>query len=134
MNTPLTPYDYTATVEAITDGDTCVLLIDCGFSIFHRVNARLWGCNAAEHGTPGGDAATAHLRALLPAGTRVGLRSHGADKYGSRTDASILLPDPTGAFTMDLVTHLIADGWAASWNGTGQKPVPAFPPVPVAAG
>ena len=127
MTTPLTPYDYTATIESVTDGDTCVALIDLGFSILHRVNVRLFGCNAAEHATPGGDAATAHLRTLLPAGTRVGLRSRGVDKYGGRTDASLLLADATGKLTVDLVTGLIADGWAAPWNGTGPKPVPVWP-------
>ena len=127
MTKPLTPYDYTATVEKVVDADTIVALIDLGFSILHRVNVRLWGCNAAEHGTPGGDAATAHLRTLLPVGTRVGLRSKGADKYGGRSDASLLLADAAGALTVDLVTGLIADGWAAKWDGTGSKPVPAWP-------
>ena len=56
MTTPLTPYDYTATIESTTDGDTVVALIDLGFSILHRVHVRLFGCNAAEHGTPRGDA------------------------------------------------------------------------------
>lgn len=135
MTAPLTPYDYTATIESVTDGDTVVALIDLGFSILHRVNVRLWGCNAAEHATPAGDAATANLRALLPVGTRVGLRSKGADKYGGRTDAALLLKDKTGALSLDLATTLIATGWAAKWDGTGVKPLPAWPiPVPVKVG
>ena len=54
------------------------MIIYLVFYILHRVNVRFWGCNAAGHNTLGGDAATAHLRALLLVGTRVSLRSRGS--------------------------------------------------------
>ncbi len=130
MSTPsLTLYDYTATVEIVTDGDTLAVVLDLGFSILHRVKVRLFGCNTAEPRTPAGDAATAFLRGLLPPGTKVGLRSKGVDKYGGRTNAQLFLKDATGAYTRDLVALLVAEGWAVAWNGKGPKPLPVWPRV-----
>ncbi len=129
---------FTAVVSDVIDGDTIKLAVrlqksrgkdaDLGFSVYREsgwlvlhYSFRLLGCNAAEHGTPGGDAATANLRTLLPVGTVVTVHSVSNDKY-SRYDASVTLPSGE-----DLVTYLIAHQWAAPWNGQGPKPVPPWP-------
>lgn len=129
---------WPARVVEVIDGDTVKLAVllapargkdkDYGFSVYvegrHLVlhySFRLLGCNAAEHGTPGGDAATANLRTLLPVGEMVTVASVKNDKY-SRYDAAIMLPDGT-----ELVKKLIAEQWAAPWDGTGPKPVPLWP-------
>lgn len=130
--------NFTAVVVSVIDGDTIKLAVrlgksrgkdaDLGFSVYREsgwlvlhYSFRLLGCNAAEHGTPAGDAATANLKTLLPAGTVVTISSVSNDKY-SRYDALVQLPSG-----QDLVTLLIAQQWAAPWNGLGPKPLPPWP-------
>lgn len=114
-------YDY-CTVLRVVDGDTIWVEIDHGLSMFSRWPVRVLGCNAAERGTEGGDAATAHLTALLPAGTRVGVLSVQWDKYGGRILGYVRLVDG-----QDLGALLIATQWAAPWDGRGKAPVPPWP-------
>jgi endonuclease YncB( thermonuclease family) len=130
---------HAGTVLAVHDGDTITVAIplastrrangDLGFHLYaehgHVVlhcPIRLLGCNAIELKDPGGREAQQNLASLLPIGTVVTLRTVAADKWGTRWDAAITLPDGT-----DLVPHLIATGWAAPWTGQGPKPVPAWP-------
>lgn len=114
-------YIYAATVIAVHDGDTITADIDLGFSVHTIQHLRLLGCNARELSQPGGPDAAANLAGLL-FGKQVTVRSVKPDKFGGRYDAAITLPDGT-----DLVTQLIADQWAAPWDGTGAKPVPPWP-------
>lgn len=112
-----------STVLEVIDGDTIRLNIDLGFTVtVGPLLMRLYGCNAAEHGTPGGDAATAHLKSILPAGAKVTVRSYGLDKYAGRFDGDLLSPDGS-----TLVQQLVASQWVATWTGTGPKPVPPWP-------
>lgn len=120
-------YTYAAMVTAVHDGDTITVSVDLGWHvILFGQDIRLLGCNARELAQPGGPEAGAHLAALLaqvaPAPTRVTIHTVKPDKYGGRYDAAVTLPDGT-----DLVTQLIADGWAAAWDGKGTKPVPPWP-------
>lgn len=116
-------YTYTAHTVKITDGDTVVLDLDLGRRIWVRdAPHRLYGCNARELHDPGGREARDHLAGLLPPGTLVTVRSIKPDKFSDRYDASILLPDGR-----DLVTLLIAEHWAAPWDGVGERPVPPWP-------
>lgn len=129
---------FPAVVTDVIDGDTVKLSVrlaksrgkdaDLGFHVYREggwlvlhYTFRLLGCNAAEHGTPAGDAATANLKALLPVGTVVVVTSVSNDKY-SRYDADITMSPGT-----DLVSYLIAHEWAAPWNGQGPKPLPPWP-------
>ena len=119
----LEPYTYKATVNYVHDGDTINVNLDQGLDEWHhRLSVRFLGSNAAELGTPGGDAAAANLKALLPAGTKVVLRSVAWDKFGGRVDADVLEVDGT-----DLIQTLIAQQWLAAWDGTGTRPVPPWP-------
>lgn len=123
---PLTgpAYTYTATVLAVHDGDTFTALVDLGFDVALRVKLRLLGCNAIELGQPGGTEAGDNLRQLINLRT-VYLHTVQVDKYGGRYDAQVTLPD-----IGDLATKLIADGWAAAWDGKGPRPVPPWPRQP----
>ena len=119
----MTPtYVYAATVLSVHDGDTLTASISLGFNVSFRTSVRLLGCNAIELSQPGGIEARDNLRALLPAGTPIVLRSVLVDKYGGRVDAQINLADGT-----DLIAALIAAHWAAAWDGTGTRPVPPWP-------
>lgn len=116
-------YRYTAVVVEVHDGDTFTADVDLGFGVWLRGQSyRLAGCNARELAEPGGIEARDHLRVPLPAGARVTLTSIRPDKYGGRYDAAVTLPDGS-----DLTNLLVADGWAALWNGRGSRPVPPWP-------
>jgi len=135
-------YTYPATVLDVIDGDTLHLDLELGrarhrnhdygfhlyaegFALRLHLTGRLLGLNAAEHGTPGGDAATANLTALLPPGTACQVITSPSlvDKYGGRWDVRLLVGSPS----YDLGDWLVAQGWAAAWDGTGPKPVPPWP-------
>ncbi len=116
-----------AQVVRVIDADTVALDVDLGFGVWQRYQSfRLLGCNGRERSDVGGPEATAHLAAILPAGTFVSLASIKPDKYGGRYDAKITLPDGR-----DLTQVLVAEGWAAAWDGKGSKPVPPWPRQPL---
>lgn len=110
-----------ATVTRIIDGDTVVVSADLGWQISLLVTVRLFGINAQEHTLPGGKEATEHLSGLLVPGARVMLTSMGIDKYANRTDGVIMLGN------VDIARQMVHDGYAAPWNGRGQRPVPPWP-------
>lgn len=128
-------YVFPAVIDEIIDGDTIVATATVA-KAFHEtwLAQRPWrlnGCNAREKNDPtgGGMAAKAHLIALLPVGTPVTLTSIKVDPYtdsryeSARYEATVTLPDGT-----DLVTLLIAEQWAAAWNGVSQpRPLPPWP-------
>jgi len=120
---PLTgpAYTYTAAVLTVHDGDTFTAVIDLGFDVTITTSVRLLGCNAIELGQPGGVEAGANLRQLI-CGKAIYLHTVKADKYGGRYDAQVTVPG-----VGDLATLLIADGWAAAWDGKGPRPTPPWP-------
>lgn len=118
---------FPAVVAAIHDGDTLTVRADLGFMVWEDVHVRLAGCNAAELNTDAGKAARDHLAALAPPNTAVTLICLGPDKYGGRWQGGIILPDG-----VDVAEQMIADGYAAVWNGKGTAPVPPWP-IPEAA-
>jgi endonuclease YncB( thermonuclease family) len=123
----LVAFTYNATVLRIIDGDTIEVDVDHGFYLHNTpVPVRLLGCNAAEHGTPGGDAATANLAALVPPGTPIALVTAKPDKFAPRWDADVTYRGSDGRYR-DLVADLVAGQWVAPWDGRGVKPVPPWP-------
>lgn len=122
-------YVYQSVVTEVHDADTIHVVPDLGFGVklhgteqtIDGIVIRFAGCNGAELGTPGGDAAAANLKTLLPPGTPVVLRTVSQDKYG-RWDADVIEVDGT-----DLIAQLITDQWLAPWNGVGERPVPPWP-------
>lgn len=121
------PYIYNATVLYVHDGDTFDVDVDFGFFIHQQpVSVRLLGANAIELSKPGGKEARDHLATLLPVGAKVLLQTARPDKYAPRWDAQVTYLTADGA-VHDLVTDLIADGWAAPYSGSGPMPVPVWP-------
>lgn len=117
-------YEYAARVERIIDGDTVTLMIDLGFDTFRHDTFRLYGINAAEHGTPSGDAATAYLGTLIPPGTALTASTFKdkLDKYGR------MLAALTTADGKSVNDEMVTSGHALPYFGKGPKPVP--PPLP----
>ncbi len=125
-------YDYWATVVSVHDGDTLTCDIDLGFSTWRRnQHLRLAGISALELSMPGGIEARDYLRSILPAGTRVMLRSYRAEADPSdvmsfdRYVVRVRLPNGP-----DLTDRLVLDGYAVLWDGkTKPAPYPAWPIV-----
>ena len=123
-------FRFYATINEVHDGDTLYGYVDQGIGQWNHgaakngIGLRLNGCNARELSEPGGIEARDNLAALVPVGSVVPITSVSWDKYSNRLDVTITLADGT-----DLVSKLIADGWAAAWDGTGARPVPAWPRV-----
>lgn len=117
------------TLIEVRDGDTLTMDIDQALSTWHHgLGIRLcWsgspgGLNAWEKNTEGGKAATRNLASLLTLGQRYDITSLRWDKYAERIDALVTLPDGR-----DLGRVLVETGWAAPWDGKGERPVPAWP-------
>lgn len=117
-------YEYAATVQRVVDGDTVDLMVDLGFDTHRFDRFRLYGINAAEHGTPSGNAATAYLKGILTAGLTVTATTHKDkfDKYGR------MLAVLTTADGKSVNDEMVASGHAAPYFGVGPRPVPLWPP------
>lgn len=111
-----------ATIVRIIDGDTLVAAADLGWHLTLELTVRLADVNAIELARPGGREAAQHLAALTPPGSAVTLVSLGLDKYGGRTDGRIIRPDG-----VDVAARMVADGYAAPWDGRGPRPTPPWP-------
>ena len=135
-----------ATVVSVVDGDTVKLEaalgsqrgkdVDLGFHVYRRSNKlvihdtfRLYGINAAEHGTPAGDAATEFLSHLLPVGCRVvaavrQVAGHDdQEKYGRWLTGLAVVSGQTGIGSVpDVCALLVATGHAVWWDGKGERP------------
>ena len=124
-------YEYAARVDKVVDGDTCNLSIDLGFCIYYAHSCRLFGINAAEHGTPAGDAAKLFLEGLLPVGTLVIVRTqkNESEKYGRILGTIVVPPKKTRKKGVVVPTpvsindQLVAAGHAIPWDGKGARPV-----------
>lgn len=119
-------YEYKATVVRVIDGDTVILDVDLGFYVLVRMSCRLAGINAIELNQPGGSQARVHLSEMLPVATPVIVESVKPDKFAGRFDAIVI--EPRTATTIN--DRMVADGYAAVWNGSGPRPVPPWP-IPV---
>jgi endonuclease YncB( thermonuclease family) len=121
---------YAATVTSVLDGDTIHVDMVIGKGDFLGTevamvaldtSVRLYGVNAHEKDTEAGKAARDNLRQVLPIGTKLTLSRVRKGKFG-RTLAKVTMPDGS-----DLAATLIADQWAAAWNGIGKAPLPPWP-------
>lgn len=112
---------YPATILDVHDGDSLRASLSLGFGITFDCAVRLQGLNARELAMPGGPEARDHLAALLPIGAPVTVSVVGPDKFGSRWDAYVI------SNGVDVGQRMVADGYAAPWNGQGVKPVAPWP-------
>lgn len=139
-----TPELLNAKIVSVHDGDTINVIAKVpGRNEFigsaeKPQPVRLLGCNAweltskAPDGTRPGQAAQAYLAGLLAAGTDVVLASIGDDKYAPRWDCSVSFV--YNGLVVDLVGLLIAQQFAAPWDGKGSPaPVPVWPRTLAAA-
>jgi hypothetical protein len=124
------PRVYPARILGVHDGDNVLCELDRGTNDYSRWSIRLIGGNAREMSMPGGPEARAHLLELAAPAIDTGYPSHYLatvisvrwDKFGNRLDGFVEVPG-----VPDLMTQMIADGYAAPWDGTGKRPIPPWP-------
>ncbi len=112
---------FPGTIVSVHDGDTLAALLNLWPGLTQRVDVRLFGLNAIELAMPGGHEATAHLIGLAPPGSPCTVTLMGVDKFGGRIDGVVTVAG------VDVNARMVADGYAAPWNGQGPKPVPVWP-------
>lgn len=75
-------YEYAATCKRVVDGDTCDLIVDCGFRHTITDRFRLARINTPERGQPGWAEATARLEELLTGQNLLIRTEKPKDKWG----------------------------------------------------
>lgn len=121
---PAPAYTYAAEILRVIDGDTITARVSLGWNVSIEIHGRLHGVNTREHDEPGGAEATEHLAELIPPGTKLTLQSLGPDKFGNRWQVRLTTDDGH-----DVAQRMIADGYAAPWNGRGERPTVPWPPA-----
>lgn len=127
-------YTYYAEVVEVIDGDSYVMDWDLGRRTWaNGQHFRLAGYSCRERSMPGGPECRDHVASLMPAGSRVIIRSVKVDQDPAdamsfeRYVVHVQLSDGN-----DLGQLLVATGWAVPWDGR-TRPVP-YPPWPIAKG
>ena len=129
MTAPSVPtaFLYNGQIIEWHDGDTCRVYVDRGMRDYSVWSVRLLGCNTRELSAPGGKEARDEVARRVPPGAAVTLATAKPDKYGDRVDARLFYVDPADGQVHDLVADLIADNWAAPYDGSGPMPLPPWP-------
>lgn len=76
------------------DGDTVILNVDLGFSVWSEQKFRLARINTPEKGQPGYAESVARVNELVPVGAEIAIDCMGLDKYG-RWLAEVYIPGPS---------------------------------------
>ena len=120
-------YQYNAKVVRWIDGDSVVLDIDCGFSVFlGKQNVRLYGIDTSETrgGTPElkwlGNLAKQHVNDVCPAGSEIIIKTH-LDKKGKF--GRILAEIYMGAGMISLNDELKQKRLAVDYHGQSKKEI-----------
>ena len=74
-------FTYKAYLERVIDGDTLLVNIDLGFSVFIEQRLRLRGLDAPELGTSQGAASKKFIESRLKDCEFLIIKTHGSDKY-----------------------------------------------------
>lgn len=117
-------FTYNANVTRVIDGDTIVVDIDLGFTVWLKdVHVRLNGINTPELHATYGETQQAALKAkarveVLTLGKTVQLttvKANSQEKYG-RWLGNVSIDG------IDVNAAMIAEGLAKPWNGQGVRP------------
>ena len=100
-------YTYNAVVERVVDGDTLLVLLDCGFGIRHRERLRLRGIDAPEKKTVAGKRASDYVGRQLEGQSSMIIKTHRPDKYG-RYLADVFLENGSRYLNQELVAQGLA--------------------------
>lgn len=111
--TPTPAFTYRAIIDRWVDGDTVVVAIDLGFSIWSHQIVRLLHINAPEMATPEGPRSLDAMKRQAPAGSPCMIQTH-LDRLDNwhRVLADIWVakhPDET------LNEWALGKGWAVPW-------------------
>jgi len=120
-------YEYGCTVTRVVDGDTVDVILDLGFSIFHKCRVRLYGIDTPESRTRNkdekvrGKLAAKYLEDAINNGTKVVLRSKLKDskgKYG-RVLGEVVIDD------ININVSMIENYLAVAYHGQSKTDIEA---------
>jgi len=120
-------YEYGCTVTRVVDGDTVDVILDLGFSIFHKCRVRLYGIDTPESRTRDkdekarGKLAAKYLGDAIHNGTKVVLRSKLKDskgKYG-RVLGEVVIDD------ININVSMIENYLAVAYHGQSKNDIKA---------
>jgi len=120
-------YEYGCTVTRVVDGDTVDVILDLGFSIFHKCRVRLYGIDTPESRTRNkdekvrGKLAAKYLEDAINNGTKVVLRSKLKDskgKYG-RVLGEVVIDD------ININVSMIENYLAVAYHGQSKNDIEA---------
>lgn len=86
-------YTYTAFIEKIIDGDTLLVVIDCGFHTAIRMRLRLKGIDAPEIDTEEGLSARNFVVKAFKNSPLIGIKTYRPDKYSRYLADVFYLPE-----------------------------------------
>tara|TARA_R100000781_G_scaffold8554_3_gene7675 strand:+ start:207 stop:638 length:432 start_codon:yes stop_codon:yes gene_type:complete len=120
-------YEYGCTVTRVVDGDTIDVILDLGFSIFHKCRVRLYGIDTPESRTRDkdekarGKLASKFLQDAIDNGKKVILRSKLKDskgKYG-RVLGEVIVDD------ININVSMIENYLAVKYHGQSKDDIEA---------
>ena len=120
-------YEYGCKVTRVVDGDTVDVILDLGFSIFHKCRVRLYGIDTPESRTRDkdekarGKLAAKYLGDAIYNGTKVVLRSKLKDskgKYG-RVLGEVVIDD------ININVSMIENYLAVAYHGQSKNDIKA---------
>lgn len=120
------PFLFNAWIVEWHDGDTVLCRVDRGDRDYSMWSVRILGSAARELKAPGGVEVRDECTRRWPPGTPVVLATVKPDKWRDRKDARLFAATRHGG-TEEIAAALIADHWAAPWDGRGTQPQPPWP-------
>lgn len=86
-------FTYVAYLDRVIDGDTLLVYVDLGFSIFIQQILRLRGIDAPELGTPSGNLAHRFVESELRNASPLVIKTYGTDLFDRYLVDVFYLPD-----------------------------------------
>lgn len=114
------PWVYRGRCVKVVDGDTYDILVDCGFSIYHRIRVRLRGVDTPEIFGPkaceAGRIAKQHVEtSILDREVQVRTYKKTATSY-NRWEADVYFKEE-GGLTVNLAKFLVLNGYGVQVEG-----------------
>jgi endonuclease YncB( thermonuclease family) len=106
------PFNYNiVNLVSVTDGDTCVVNVDLGFSVYYKANVRINGVDTPEKNTKEGKIVKKKVESWFKINTDIHLASTELDKYGR------VLGDVINSKNESLSSYLLSNGFARVYKG-----------------
>lgn len=119
MDGDKSPWKYRGRCVRVVDGDTYDILVDCGFSIYHKIRVRLRGVDTPEvygkNASEEGKAASKVVNETIFDKEVMIFTYKNAPSTFNRWEADVFFMDEGGA-VVNLAKFLVLNGYATLWT------------------